>query len=363
MSASLFTFTRRSRVAVIAIGTALAIAIPAASASASAASSHPSSPAISATVRCTKRLPMQPPPLGVIKPQPGRPLRIIGKPPAPVAAPSPKPVCPAGEVPVIKNVVLPHGNPDQAVRLRRGATSQALIEQPCEGTEEYGGCYYWANATDNRNDQGGGVTMTIENPSVVPTPAVGTGHSLEEMSVQGGPDDGNIVEIGSTVLSGTDYPQLFVYHWLGWKGTCYNGCGWQQYSSTYYPGMPLLSMVGDSVYNGYVFYQGYWWAWFNDQWLGRFPASIWDGQFEQSQQVQWFGEVAATAGVPPQTQMGNGLFPSNPAAAPMSTLCDVNAAAWRCYYYNQQTLFQSDATFYTNADTGYGATRLGGPGS
>jgi hypothetical protein len=31
-------------------------------------------------------------------------------------------------------------------------------------------------------------------------------------------------------------------------------------------------MVGESFYNGHVYYQGYWYAWFNDQWLGRFSG-------------------------------------------------------------------------------------------
>jgi hypothetical protein len=345
---------RRFRWTALTAAAVLTIATPAAAAS--AASTHTSGTTVSKAVPCTKRLPMQPPPLGIIKAQPARQVRTYG--PVPKAAPSLPAVCPPGEVPVIKNLVMPHGNPDQGVRARRVTSTKALIEQPCNGTEEDGGCYYWAYASDTRNDQGGGVTMTIENPAVV-----SAGHSLEEMSVQGGSGDGNIVEIGSTVLDGNSYPQLFVFHWLDWKPTCYDGCGWQQYSSTYYPGMSLLSMVGDSVYNGYVFYDGYWWAWFNDQWLGRFPASIWDDQYEQSQQVQWFGEVDADSGVPPQDQMGDGLFASNAAAAPMSTLCDVNAAAWRCYYYNQQTLSETDASYYTIADAGYGAIRLGGPGT
>jgi hypothetical protein len=352
---------RRSRLMAVAVAGALSIAIPAATAS--AASAHTSRPAVSTAIPCTRRLPMQPPPLGVLKAMPARLVKTT-QPASASAVSTPSPLCPPGEVPVVTARALgPHGNPDQARRPRGDDSPRALIEQPCDGTEEYGGCYYWASASDSRNDQGGGVTVTIENPSVVSTSEINAGHSLEEMSVQAGSGDGNIIEIGSIVESGTSYPQLFVFHWIDWKGTCYDGCGWQQYSSTYYPGMPLLSMAGDSVYNGYVYYQGYWWAWFNDQWLGRFPASIWDNQFEQSQQVQWFGEVAATAGVPPLTQMGDGLFASNPAAAPMSTLCDVNAAAWRCYYYNQQSLYQTDASYYTIADTGYGATRVGGPGT
>jgi Neprosin len=205
-------------------------------------------------------------------------------------APSPKPVCPSGEVPVIKNLVMPHGNPDQA-----------------------------RSATDIRNDQGGGVTMTIENPSVISTDSTGTGHSLEEMSVQGGAA-GRAPATTAAAGSSTATPTIRACRCSAWSAIPY-------------------------------------------QWLGRFPASIWSDQFEQSQQVQWFGEVAATAGVPPLTQMGAGLFASNTAAAPMSTLCDVNAAAWRCYYYNQRTLFQTDALFYTIAGTGYGAVRLGGPGS
>ena len=47
----------------------------------------------------------------------------------------------------------------------------------------------------------------------------------------------------------------------------------------------------------------------------------------------------------------------------MSTLCDVNAAAWRCFYYDQQSLYQTGPKFYTVAHTGFGAIRLGGPGS
>ena len=200
--------------------------------------------------------------------------------------------------------------------------------------------------------------MIIEKPAVT-----GAGHSIEETYVSGGPNNSDAVEIGTGVFAGNQDPELYVYHWINGNTTCYNGCGWQQISNTYYPGEYLPSMVGQSVYNGYVYYQGYWYAWFNDQWLGRFPGSLWSGQFQNSQVVYWFGEVATDNGVPPLTQMGNGLFASNPLAAPVSTLCDVNVKAWLCYYYDQQSLYQTAPKFYTVAHAGFGAIRLGGPGT
>jgi Neprosin len=368
MSASLHSSRHRFRLTAVAAAAILAIAVPAATAS--AASSHAAAPAKNNTaIRCTKEPAKQPPPLGILKAIPvkyGGSRKLIPA-PAPVATPQLKPVCPPGMVPVLKDLFASNGNPDLGRRvsstLNSPSLNSSLIEQPCGGVVEDGGCYFWSYASDSRTAQGGGVTMTIENPTVASTLVTQAGHSLEEMSVQAGANEDNIVEIGSTVWSDEGEPWLFVFHWVNGKPTCYYACGFQSTNSTYYPGMSLASMVGDSVYNGYVFWQGSWWAWFNDQWLGYFPASIWGDQFEQSTQVQWFGEVDATAGIPPQSQMGDGLFASNTAAAPMSTMCDVDYAAWRCYYYNQQTLSQTDANFYTIQDTTFGADRLGGPGT
>jgi hypothetical protein len=35
-------------------------------------------------------------------------------------------------------------------------------------------------------------------------------------------------------------------------------------------------------------------------------------------------------------------------------LCDVNFAAWRCFYFDQQQVHESDVRFYAAADTGFG---------
>lgn len=46
-------------------------------------------------------------------------------------------------------------------------------------------------------------------------------------------DGRHIVEVGWTVdreLNGDAQPHLFVYHWVDGQATCYNGCGFVQYS-------------------------------------------------------------------------------------------------------------------------------------
>jgi hypothetical protein len=54
--------------------------------------------------------------------------------------------------------------------------------------------------------------------------------------------------------------------------------------------------------------------------------------------IQRFGEVSSENGAPPKTQMGDGILPPLPKAAHMLTLCDLDAAAWICWYRDQQSL-------------------------
>lgn len=207
------------------------------------------------------------------------------------------------------------------------------------------------------------MTNSIDSPAYVNTG--GSGHTLNEIAVQGGPNNGNIVELGWLVSSdqeGNNNPHIFVFHWKNWVGTCYDGCGWQQWSNTYHPGMDIGGALGKQVYIGYVLYQGNWWAWFDDQWMGYFPGSEWSGQYTKTSLIQWFGEVASANGIPPQTQMGDGQLPAAANAASMATLCDVDAKAWVCWYRDQQSLSRTVAKYYDISRVAFGATRYGGPG-
>lgn len=301
-----------------------------------------------------------------------------------------KAVCPQGKVPVTKIIptkvekgnpllaadpeqeYLKYEGPAREEFVRRHARSfeevykrQEGPQDPpaCDGVAWFGSCYYYASAAFSTVADGGGMTNSIEKPAYVNTG--GAGHSLDEIAVQGGTNNGNIIEMGwlvSTDQEGNANPHIFVYHWKNWVGTCYDGCGWQQWSSTYHPGMDIGSAVGKKVYIGYVLYEGNWWGWFDDQWMGYFPGSEWNGQYTKTSLIQWFGEVASANGIPPKTQMGNGQLPSSQGAASMATLCDVDAKAWVCWYRDKQSLTRTVAKYYDISRVAFGETRYGGPG-
>lgn len=142
-------------------------------------------------------------------------------------------------------------------------------------------------------------------------------HTLAEITAE---LDGNIVEVGWTVSHSSEgqgpIPSLFVFHWVNGQGTCYNECGFIPLpGAKYYPGMALSNFVSTSVEFRLQFMiidndkEG-WWVWFDDEWIGYFPSSLWTEagfNFSSANVLQWFGEVCASS-VETTTQMGNGMF-------------------------------------------------------
>jgi Neprosin len=250
------------------------------------------------------------------------------------------------------------GQPHQSRLVPRSALGPG-----CNGVMSFGSCYYYGSAAYRRTARGGGTTMTVAKPAY--DGSGGPGHSLDEIAVQGGTSDGNIVELGwnvSTAQYANSNPHLFVFHWIGWTPTCYDTCAWHQYNSTYAPGGDLGALVGHEVYVGWVYYQGNWWAWFDNQWLGYFPGPEWPAGYTSNSLIQWFGEVSSANGIPPHTDMGTGTFPPATTAARNATLCDVDPSLWVCFYYDQQATAATFPTYYKSAHTGFGEVRYGGPG-
>lgn len=234
----------------------------------------------------------------------------------------------------------------------------------CDGVAYFGSCYYYGSAYQYVTADGAGMTFDIEWP--LNFEGEDSGHSIDEIAVETTPDTLTDVEMGWNVSAsqyGDINPHLFVYHWINGLGTCYDTCKWNQYGSTYYPGMSILPLVGKSVYMGWVHANNAWWAWFNDEWIGYINDSEWSGTFTKASLIQWYGEIASSNGVPPRSQMGNGLFAEKDSSASMTTLCDVNATKWTCSYGDQQSTVLTDAAYYDIVNhTAYGGVRYGGPG-
>lgn len=159
-------------------------------------------------------------------------------------------------------------------------------------------------------------------------PALGRAdyHTLAELALQSA-DGRQIVEVGwnvDRVVNGDDDPHLFVYRWVNRAPSCYNGCGFVQYSRNIKPGDTLAYGVGKRF--GIQYAGGAWWIAFDSEWIGYFPEQLWldaGVSFNRSGLIQTFGEVAA-ASERPCTQMGTGQSADTTGSAAMGSVAFLN---------------------------------------
>jgi hypothetical protein len=170
--------------------------------------------------------------------------------------------------------------------------------------------YFYSSAYQFAQTDGSYANLVISKPKL----ADDDYHTLAEIAVQSA-DGRQIVEVGWSVdraVNGDDDPHLFVYHWVDRQESCYNGCGFVNYSKTAWPGMTLPEGVSKRF--GIQYFNGAWWIAYDSEWIGYYPVDLWDGTFTRSGLIQWFGEVAASSSEP-CTWMGNGLKGEDPSAA------------------------------------------------
>ena len=86
----------------------------------------------------------------------------------------------------------------------------------CDGVAQDDSCYYYSSAAFVTAADGGGMTISVDRPAYVGTG--GSGHTLNEISLQGGVGNGNIVELGWSVSDrySDNNPHIFVFHWNNW---------------------------------------------------------------------------------------------------------------------------------------------------
>ena len=179
--------------------------------------------------------------------------------------------------------------------------------------------FFYAAASQSESADGAYANLVIGKPYL----DSGDYHTLAEISVQSA-DGQQIVEVGWNVdrtVNGDSDPHLFVYHWVDRKESCYNACGWQQYSSTIKPGDTLP--VGSSKRFGIMHYNDAWWVVYDTEWIGYFPDALWDGRYTRSGLQQFFGEVAAST-TKPCTDMGTGSPATSENAARIGSIAEID---------------------------------------
>lgn len=194
----------------------------------------------------------------------------------------------------------------------------ALLAEPVPGQPRQVQ-YHYASGFQYAESDGTYANLVIGKPYL----AREDYHSLAEIAVQSA-DGKQIVEVGWTVdrgVNGDEDPHLFVYHWVDGKESCYNGCGFKQYSKTVVPGDTVPAGVAKRF--GIQYYNGAWWIAYDSEWVGYFPGDLWGNDYTQSGLIQWFGEVAA-ASIKPCTDMGTGEDELDAGAARVGSISLIN---------------------------------------
>jgi hypothetical protein len=183
-----------------------------------------------------------------------------------------------------------------------------VAPEPSGATTTTEKAFYLYNAGSQYAETDGFYTnVTIAKPVL----AKNDYHTLGELALQSA-DGKQIVEVGwnvDRVVNGDDDPHLFVYHWVNRVPSCYNGCGFVQYSKNIKPGDTLSYDVTKKF--GIQYFNGAWWIAFDSEWIGYFPEQLWNDEgikFSRSGLVQVFGEVAASR-TDTCSSMGNGVAP------------------------------------------------------
>lgn len=222
-----------------------------------------------------------------------------------------KPLCPPGEVPSQHVVDL-----------------AAAQKAPPPMYGAFGAWYGYAISTNtisaSANTQGFGATLQLEDPALYWSR--GDHHSIAQLwALDTTPGSTySDVELGWTVDSGLNGdldPHLFSFTFDTSIPGCYNRLcpfggpgGFVQTSTTLYPGFGFPSPAwGYSAPYLIQHIGSNWWIGYYGQWIGYYPPSAWP-HHEPSvlTRIDTGGEVAVANSTGSCTDMGNGIWPTDP---------------------------------------------------
>lgn len=234
---------------------------------------------------------------------------------------------PAGSVPIARHAV------EMPAKRLPTASDNDTMSQP-HITARYAGTHWYASSNQNVLNHGGGARFSIYNTyleSPYDFSLLQTAVTVDSAPQLGGGTAGQTVEAGwmhyPYLLNGD--PFLFTYYTTnGYSrtgdnqgGYNRNQAGWVQVDKEIYPGIrftPFSTRGGAQVelLIEFVLYQGNWWLFVLDRYIGYYPASLFSIGVDpaktlatHSNAILFYGEVINSNEGITTTDMGSGNFP------------------------------------------------------
>jgi Neprosin len=331
-------------------------------------------------------------------PPPELPPQVAAQLPEAIASDHLEAVCPEGEVPeptgakqfpkeaptVLDSSTAGNAKASAAGARKIGAGGHRKhdhrVPRATASREPIGGSWYsWAlglqQYSGSKGVNGLWVSQTNEQPYIPSGESELGAHSLGQLWAinNGGNGCFSTVETGWSESVGQFHdanPHLFVYAFdcgvgLGYSSNEYGGIHWVQSSSSVFPNQVLTHNDTFHVYGARMDGNN-WWIYYDGQWVGYIPHSVWVYRFPGVITEAEAGGEVATPNKTTCADMGySGLFGGNPAAAMFGYV-------WYEYNYQTQSAlanlwsYSSDPSYYatgnwTEYNHGY-AFRYGGPG-
>ncbi|PHH60556.1 hypothetical protein CDD81_1561 [Ophiocordyceps australis] len=216
-------------------------------------------------------------------------------------------------------------------------------ERVAQGEAQHAGATTFAGVS---NHGGGGTFFAIE-PRM---PANSAGTSVLQMALSHAAGTGNhrqqTVEAGITMMPlQFPVPIFFTYFTTAAHASDadgiggYNGDqqGWVQVDDDVYPGIEVDAIkMDDEISINYVLFQGNWWLWAQDRYIGYYPGSLFGGSLSSgAEQISLFGEVFNRGGVSTGIPMGTGVVPT-PSQNEQEPTCNKAAHIRNAFYIDAQ---------------------------
>ncbi|KAI8630443.1 hypothetical protein F5Y19DRAFT_46744 [Xylariaceae sp. FL1651] len=297
---------------------------------------------------------------------------------------------PNGTVPIAR----PSGATKATKRLPV-ALDNGAIPKVGAAADGYAGQHWYASSGQIVNNHGGKGTFSLYKAYVQNG---GDFSLLQTAVIRGNAAHAGTGTVTQTVEAGwinypnqVSAPHLFSYFTTngysadganvgGWNR---DNAGWIQTDSTIYPGIAFapLSSDGGSQYEleiGYYLYQGNWWLWCLDRYIGYYPASLFsqgvnaaDTLADHSDVIDFYGEIYNSETSITTTDMGSGEFPQTGfgKSAYIHNIEYIDYSAVYQPYNGQAELVISDTSRYNmiatwNSGSDWGSYfYLGGPGA